>query len=166
MITDLKQASLNRQGILPQDAPTEELQLVEAIELEDSIDKALNILLLSAATVTPSERKKLKGLLKYYAKKVHPFRACVRDNMKRFGPGKTEAYCAVLKDIIRGTTKWRGKNNPNDKGSAGITGLSEEGSFLIDDELAGLLNRITITDRQIEMAEQILEPNWKGGGSE
>ncbi len=81
----------------------------ESVELTE---EALDALLLSAKTVTPAARKKLKGLLKYYAKKPHPFRACVRDNMKRFGPGKTEAYCAVLKDLIRGTTKWRGKNNP------------------------------------------------------
>lgn len=32
---------------------------------------------------------------------------CVRDNLSRFGPGRTEAVCAALKDTIKGTTKWR-----------------------------------------------------------
>lgn len=126
------------------------LILDEGIELSE---EALDALLLSAKTTGPHAREKLKGLLKYYAKKAHPFRACVRDNMKRFGPGKTEAYCATLKDIIRGTTKWRGHPS-KDKGSAGLTGLSE-GGFIIDDELATVLR--TITDEQIERATKIME---------
>lgn len=119
----------------------------DTIELTD---QALDALLLSAKTVTPAEKKKLKGLLRYYAKKPHPFRACVRDNMKRFGPGKTEAYCAVLKDLIRGTTKWRGKNNPKDKGTAG---LSEDFPD-IDDRIAIILS--SITEEDIERANQIM----------
>ena len=61
-----------------------------------------------ADTVGPDARHKLKGILRHYAKDPHPFTACVHDNMKRFGPGRTEKVCAVLKDIIRGTTHWRG----------------------------------------------------------
>lgn len=160
-MNDLKLASQRRLGILPQDAPTEKLELAEEIELEDVVDQMVDIML-SAKTVTPRARKKLKGLLKYYAKKVHPFRACVRDNMKRFGPGKTEAYCAVLKDLIRGTTKWRGHKSL-DHGSKGLTGLSEQEDFIIDDELAQLLEQIS--DEQIEIANQFMEQNWKGGGS-
>lgn len=60
------------------------------------------------ANVSPRDVKKLKPLLRYYAKKAHPFTACVRDNRKRFG-ARTEEYCAVLKDLIVGNTKWRGK---------------------------------------------------------
>lgn len=60
------------------------------------------------ANVSPADMKKLKGLLSHYRKKPHPFRSCVRDNRKRFGP-RTEAMCAVLKDLIKGTTSWRGK---------------------------------------------------------
>jgi len=60
------------------------------------------------ANVSASDVKKLHPLLKHYAKMRHPFTACVRDNRKRFGP-KTEAYCAVLKDLIVGSTNWRGK---------------------------------------------------------
>lgn len=60
------------------------------------------------ANVSASDVKKLRPLLKHYAKMKHPFTACVRDNRKRFGT-KTEAYCAVLKDLIVGSTDWRGK---------------------------------------------------------
>ena len=61
-----------------------------------------------ASTVGPKARHQLRGLLRYYAKKEHPFGACVKDNMKRFGPKRTEAVCATMKDILRGTTHWRG----------------------------------------------------------
>lgn len=74
--------------------------------LEDFIDQRLDVIF-SAKTVGPDARVKLRKLLAHYAKKPHPFRACVRDNMKRFGPGRTEAVCATLKDLIRGTTRWR-----------------------------------------------------------
>lgn len=61
------------------------------------------------ADVTPADRAKLSGLLKYYAAKAHPFTECQRDQIKH---GLSEDHaarrCAVLKDIIRGTTKWRG----------------------------------------------------------
>lgn len=80
-------------------------------QLDDDIEQYLNIALANGfskgtANVSPGDMKKLKGLLKHYAKKKHPFRSCVRDNRKRFG-NRTEAVCAVLKDLIRGTTKWR-----------------------------------------------------------
>lgn len=124
----------------------------DAIELTDQAIEAL--LGLNADKASPADRKKLKGLLKYYAKKPHPFRACVRDNTKRFGPDGAKRVCATLKDIIRGTTKWRGKNNPRDKGSAGISNLSEEG-FEIDLGFAVLLSEITEAD--IAKATEIME---------
>lgn len=74
--------------------------------LDEEIGKRLDVLL-SAKDVGPEARAHLRGILKHYAKDPHPFRACVKDNMKRFGPGRTERVCATLKDIIRGTTKWR-----------------------------------------------------------
>lgn len=74
--------------------------------LTEEIDRRLDVLL-SAKDVGPDARAHLRNLLKFYAKKPHPFRACVRDNMKRFGPDRTEKVCATLKDIIRGTTRWR-----------------------------------------------------------
>lgn len=127
----------------------------KGIELSE---EALDALLLSSKTTGPHARYKLRYLLRYYAKQSHPFRACVKDNMKRFGPGKTEAYCATLKDIIRGTTKWRGKNNPQDHGSPGVAPAfvkASEGDFFIDDELALILSEIT--DEQIEQATRIME---------
>jgi len=81
-------------------------QAREDLLLEEEIDKRLD-LLFSAKDVGPDARAHLRGILKHYAKDPHPFRACVKDNMKRFGPGRTERVCATLKDIIRGTTKWR-----------------------------------------------------------
>lgn len=74
--------------------------------LGEEIDRRLDVLL-SAEDVGPAARAQLSAILKHYAKDPHPFRACVRDNMKRFGPGRTEKVCATLKDMIRGTTRWR-----------------------------------------------------------
>ena len=87
-----------------------ELQLARQ-EREDrlllaDIDQRLDVLL-SHADVSPQARGHLRKLLAHYAKSPHPFRACVRDNMKRFGPGRTERVCATVKDMIRGTHKWR-----------------------------------------------------------
>lgn len=84
--------------------------------------------------VTPEAKRRLRGILKHYATKPHPFRACVKDNRKRFGPA-TEGICAVVKDLIRGTTKWRGKNNPKDHGTAGLVGLSEDTLALTWDDV-------------------------------
>jgi len=84
----------------------EEMQLDE--EINDYLTVALaNGFSKGTANVSPRDMTKLKGLLKHYAKKKHPFTACVTDNTKRFGPEKAKAVCAVLKDLIRGTTKWR-----------------------------------------------------------
>lgn len=58
------------------------------------------------ANVSPEDRKKLAGIIEHYRKQPHPFRACVKDNRKRFGPG-AEAICATIKDLIEGNTWWR-----------------------------------------------------------
>lgn len=122
---------------------------------EDRIELALDRLLLSAKTTGPHARYKLRFLLRYYAKKPHPFRACVRDNMKRFGPGRTEAYCATIKDIIRGTTHWRG-HPALDHGAPGVASSMVKASenFTIDNEMALLLSEID--SRDIEEAFDIL----------
>lgn len=73
---------------------------------EAQLNRNLEIAL-AAKTVGPSARFKLRHLLAFYAKKKHPFTACVRDNTKRFGPERAKEVCATLKDIIMGTTKWR-----------------------------------------------------------
>lgn len=75
--------------------------------LDRRIDEIFELYFSEADTVGPHAREKLRAILKHYAKDPHPFRACVKDNMKRFGPGHTEKVCAVLKDMIRGTTHWR-----------------------------------------------------------
>jgi hypothetical protein len=103
--------------------------------LDAAIDKNLEVLFAGvgaatpgvseADTVGPAARHKLRFLLRYYAKKDHPFTACVNDNMKRFGPNRTERICATLKDIIRGTTHWRG--HPElDHGAPGAIAASDE----------------------------------------
>ena len=57
--------------------------------------------------VTPENRKKVSGLVRFYMKKPHPFTACVRDNTKRFGPERAKRVCAVVKDLGHGGTGWR-----------------------------------------------------------
>ena len=60
-----------------------------------------------AANVSAADRKKLEPLIRHYnAQPEGFFTACVKDNRKRFGP-LAEKYCAVLKDVARGTTSWR-----------------------------------------------------------
>jgi hypothetical protein len=88
-------------------------------DLDAMIERKLKGVTL-AAPIGPHAKVELRNILKYYAKKAHPFRECVKDNMKRFGPGRTEAVCATLKDTIRGNKDWRGKNNPADHGTAGL----------------------------------------------
>jgi len=99
---------------------------------DKQLGEYLSVCLSNADRVGPEARHKLHGLLRYYAKKPHPFTACVHDNRKRFGPN-AERVCAVLKDIIRGTTKWRGHNNPRDHGVSPAA-LSEEqkNEFILD----------------------------------
>ncbi len=61
--------------------------------------------------VSASDKKKLKGLLLHYAKQPKPFTACYRDQIKHgLSPDHAARRCAVLKDIIRGTTSWRGND--------------------------------------------------------
>lgn len=113
-----------------------------AIPVEEKVALAETILLdtrpgTNFKQVSPKAKKQLHGLLKFYAKKAHPFEACVRDNTKRFGKDRAEKVCAVLKDIIRGTTKWRGKNNPNDKGRSAWA-MSEGGLLMSEAEAASV----------------------------
>ena len=78
---------------------------LDGVELETILEKG-------AANVSPADRVKLRGLLAHYAKKKHPFRACVRDNTKRFGKERAERICATLKDVIHGNPYWRNKPGP------------------------------------------------------
>ena len=89
-----------------------------------------------AAPISPTARVKLRGILKKYAKEAHPFRACVKDNMKRFGPGRTEAVCAALKDTIKGNKNWR-------KG-----GVKASDDIVIDGDVLLALDAISEVDLQ------------------
>ena len=77
-------------------------------EIDDYLEVAYFAISKGTANVSERDKKKLRPLMRHYAKMKHPFTACVRDNRKRFG-AHTEEYCAVLKDLIVGNTKWRGK---------------------------------------------------------
>lgn len=91
------------------------------------IDSRLDLLLANYQRVTANPRSMgyLRFLMKHYAKSPTPFRDCVKDNLKRFGPGKTEGVCAVLKDAIRQTTYWRhGKNGHSKVPDAGAPGVA------------------------------------------
>jgi hypothetical protein len=92
------------------------------LELEDAQIERLATVCLSLKTVTPSDRFHLRNLIEYYRKKPHPFTACYRDNVKRWGPELTKKRCAVLKDVIVGNTKWR---KGNQKGLSEDIALSE-----------------------------------------
>ena len=126
--------------------------------LQSLFEMKLDELFASARDVGPRQRKQLAGLLRYYAKKKHPFRACVRDNRKRFGP-RTEAICATLKDIIRGTTKWRG-HPERDHGAPGLAGLAEPPH--VDDDVLALLDRLTEMDLHVLLDLAALDEGRSG----
>lgn len=90
--------------------------------LDDETDTVLRSLFANYQRVTANPRSMgyLRFLLKHYANQPHPWRACYKDNFKRFGP-KTAGLCGVLKDTIRQRTDWRGKGpRPTDVGSPGV----------------------------------------------
>lgn len=124
-----------------------DLRLDELLEVEmhfRDVGKASGGAVKEYQTVSPQAKHKLKGILQHYAKEPHPFQACVDDNTKRFGLNGAQRVCAVLKDIIRGTTKWRGKNNPRDAGvSPAVAGLAEPHPGGFDDpEVVELIDRL------------------------
>lgn len=62
------------------------------------------------ANVGPGDLRKLAPLMRHYAANPHPFSACKRDQLKHgLSEDHANRRCAVLKDLIKGTTKWRGK---------------------------------------------------------
>lgn len=104
MLTDIKKASVNRE---------------ESI-LNSELDRRIDLLLSNYQRVTANPRSMgyLRFLLRHYAKDPHPWRACYRDNFKRFGP-KTAALCGVLKDTLRQSSAWRG-HPESDHGAPGV----------------------------------------------
>lgn len=91
-----------------------------------------------AAPIGAHAKVKLRNILKYYAKKDHPFRDCVKDNRSRFGPGRVEAVCATLKDTIKGNKSWR---------SSGGHKMSD-GDLAIDGDVLMLLDAVSERDLQ------------------
>jgi hypothetical protein len=114
------------------------------LAIDEHIDACLAKVQL-AAPISPQARIKLRGILRKYAKDPHPFRACVRDNMKRFGPGRTEAICATLKDTIKGNKNWR-------KGGGSKLSESDE-QATIDGDVLLALDAISECDLQQIMLE-------------
>jgi len=164
--------------LLPRNHPFsgKEMQMSESIHdahkrreaiIVGRVDEAVEIILaevgkpgINYKQVTPQNKARLRGLMQYYAKKPHPFRACVRDNRKRFGP-RTEGVCAVLKDLIMNTTKWRhGGQNMSEDGMFSVVTATEDGlalgdeTPLIDDELAAIL--LSIDDSKMAEVESLI----------
>jgi len=143
------------------------LDLTTTLDLSDEEMDSYLSLCLSAKDVTPADRKKLSGLLKFYAKKKHPFTACVRDNTKRFGRERAERICAVLKDIIRGTTKWRSTERKKHLSEATMNELFQ---LDIDDVFVHYLSELEvdengmIADETEGTEEQLLAEMFFDGG--
>lgn len=157
---------------------TDVLNLQEESEILSYLNVAFsNGFSKGTANVSPSDMKKLAPLLRHYGKMKHPFRACVKDNRKRFGP-LTEKYCAVLKDLIKGTTKWRSTERKKN--------LSEEelNDFILHwedypdnymDEFLENLSQITEEDVKLMLSDnddtegknmiETLAANWSAEGS-
>lgn len=131
------------------------MSITEIIELTDEeLDEYIDVALSNADRVSPGARKKLKGILDKYRKMKHPFTACVRDNRKRFGKD-AEKVCAVLKDLIKGTTKWRGKANMSEE---------ELADFVLDiDESTAAYLSESLTEDSVELA--VGDVVWNPSGS-
>lgn len=113
------------------------------------------------ANVSPADMKKLRPLLRHYAKKKRPFTACVKDNRKRFGP-LTEKYCAVIKDLIVGNTNWRGKGKkfiPKNLSEEQMRQIFDDFEIDLSEDFMYYLSELSSEDieamvREIEEAEE------------
>jgi hypothetical protein len=107
--------------------------------LGSELDRRIELLLANFERVTadPHKMGKLRGLLRHYAKLEHPWRQCVADNTKRFGPERAKSVCSVLKDTIRQTTHWRGHNMAED-----MAIVSDAIGEPIDDDIAAVLEQL------------------------
>jgi hypothetical protein len=63
------------------------------------------------ADVTPEDLKHLRPLLEHYRKSPKPFTSCKRDQIKHgLSEDHANRRCAVIADLIHGSTNWRGKD--------------------------------------------------------
>lgn len=144
-----------------------ELELTTPVDLSEEEWDSYMAVCLSAKDVTPADKKKLSGILKHYAKMQHPFTACVRDNRKRFGEKGAERVCAVLKDIIRGTTMWRSTERRQNLSEATLNELFQ---VEIDPMLAYFLSELEVDEAGVPIEhdegsdEQLLAEMFFDGG--
>ena len=117
---------------------------------DEEFDSYLSVSLANFQRVGPNAKKKLSGILKHYAKMKHPFTQCVKDNTKRFGEARAKKICAVLKDIIKGTTKWRSTER---KKHLSESTLNELFAIEFDDDIARYLDVIDIIEEMSEETE-------------
>lgn len=127
------------------------------------------------ANVNAADRAKLAPLLKHYGKMAHPFTACFRDQIMH-GLSKDHAArrCAVLKDLIRGTTKWRkgGKKHLSVAELREIVELSDASGMDCEPlrELRRMLNMAERSEaiemaRKREPSEDSPDFNWRKHGN-
>jgi phage I-like protein len=107
------------------------------------------------ADVSPADLKKLRPLVRFYAKKAKPFTACVNDNRKRFGP-LTNKYCAIIKDLIVGNTKWR---NQGGKKNLSEDTLKELFALNVPDHFFMFLSELEEEDIQAMMIDEVEKPD-------
>lgn len=137
---------------------TETIELTEQ-EIDDYLQMVGFAISKGTANVSQADMKKLRPLMRYYAKKKHPFTACVRDNRKRFG-ALTEKYCAVLKDLIVGSTKWRGegkKYTPKNLTDDNFEIFMSEMGIEIPEGFSDYLSALTEEDIQLMTQDSIAQ---------
>lgn len=101
--------------------------------MERSVEVAL-----AQADVSPSDKKKLHGILKWMAKSPHPFTKCYKALLAHgWSEDRAKKTCATLKDVVRGTTKWR-KGKSFDVGVSPAA-LSEVAAYFSDYSMPELL---------------------------
>jgi hypothetical protein len=123
-----------------------------------------------AVTANPRSMGYLRFLLRHYAKSPTPFRDCMKDNLKRFGP-KTPGLCGVLKDTLRQSASWRhgAPMGPHpghpDTGDAGV-GIGEAdkwaapawgGHHLSDERPLSLLDEMDLEFGVVDHTDPFLE---------
>lgn len=121
---------------------TAEVSAAAQARIDRAIDDKIDAFLadkLKGTTVSTKAKVKLRGVLKKYAKEKDPFKACVRDQAKSFGPGRAEAVCASIKTTIKsGSKNW----------GASSAAKVEASELSIDGEVLVALDALSEVDLQ------------------